>query len=67
MALSSLPMLKPLLLNDVPISRACDECGVKYREFRWSPLWCPECDKKRVKRITTNLTNIKEQLDAKHS
>jgi len=49
---------KNLLLNGIKISRKCPDCGKQYSKWRWSPLWCPECDKKRVDRITEQLEHL---------
>jgi len=49
------PRLKRLKLNGIPTKRTCPDCGRTYMYFRWSPFWCPECDEKRVERVTRHL------------
>ena len=55
------PRLKYLNLNGLHIVREC-ECGKQYARFRWSPLWCPDCDEVRVKRITRRLENLEAKM-----
>jgi predicted RNA-binding Zn-ribbon protein involved in translation (DUF1610 family) len=52
----ALPRLKQL-----PRARKCYGCGVSFTLYRWSPHWCPACDKERIARIDRGFS---EAIDA---
>jgi hypothetical protein len=41
----------------VPSGRKCVDCG-EPAGTKWGPYWCPDCDKKRLDRVTANLDSI---------
>jgi predicted RNA-binding Zn-ribbon protein involved in translation (DUF1610 family) len=50
--------LKRVKLNGIPIRQICADCKVEFTEYRWSPFWCPECDAKRINRLSSSLDAI---------
>lgn len=46
----------------VPSGRTCLDCD-QPAGTRWGPYWCPDCDKKRLDRITVNLNAALASLD----
>ena len=55
---------KRLMRNGVPVTGTCYECGQSFTHYVWSPLWCPECDAKRIKRITNSMDEIICKMEA---
>ena len=43
----------------------CVECGKTYSitEGRGNPHWCPECDEKRIKRISGQFEKIAKRFE----
>jgi Zn finger protein HypA/HybF involved in hydrogenase expression len=46
----------------VPSGRKCVDCGQPAAGTKWGPYWCPDCDKKRLDRITASLEAIAGEL-----
>jgi protein-arginine kinase activator protein McsA len=46
------------------LKRACTcyECGKNFNEYKWSKFFCIECDEKRVKHITEQLSKLIKEL-----
>ncbi len=44
-----------------PSGRQCFDCGAP-AGTRWGPYWCPDCDVKRLDRITAQMERIREDL-----
>lgn len=48
--------------------RKCAECGqeaqhaLNHNQGGWSPLWCRDCDAKRIDRISKNLEGMQEHM-----
>jgi hypothetical protein len=45
----------------VPSGRACVDCGQPAGTL-WGPMWCPDCDEKRLNRISALLEAISREL-----
>ena len=62
---NKIPRLKRLMLHQVKYERVCSDCNRPYSHWRWSPLWCPECDTRRIKRIDKSLEDALARLTNK--
>lgn len=45
----------------VPSGRDCIDCG-QPAGTAWGPYWCPDCDVKRLDKISANLESIQAEL-----
>lgn len=48
---------KEVTINKMKKPRLC-RCGDTYSMYRWSPLFCPDCDLKRMRRIDDGMKEI---------
>jgi len=51
-----------LLQIEIPIRQVCADCKREFTEYKWSPFWCPECDAKRIDRISKSLDAITQKM-----
>jgi len=54
--------LKKVKLNGIPIRQICADYKREFTEYKWSPFWYPECDAKRIDRITKYLDAIAQKM-----
>jgi len=59
------PRLKSATIAGCRVVVVCAECQHSFTQYRWSPLFCPECDERRVERISRQLGEIIDSLDKK--
>lgn len=45
-----------------PSGRTCFECD-REAGTMWGPYWCPDCDSRRLARISDNLESIAEAIN----
>lgn len=57
---------KTAQIHGVAVTLQCAECGKGFRKWKWSPLFCPECDEVRVNRISSQLDAMVKSMEAKH-
>lgn len=57
--------LKKVKLNGISTKTNCHECGKEFSYYLWSPFWCPDCDRKRVEKITRQLKTICDNFKIK--